>query len=121
VTTAPTSTAPPTTPDISMTDTDNGRTVIARRGAVVTLVLHNTYWKVTGSSDVGILTPFGTPVVTPMLKGCVVGQGCGKVTLRFRAVAPGSAVVSAERTTCGEARLCLPNERSYRATVTVAP
>jgi hypothetical protein len=72
------------------------------------------------SSDVAVLTPLGTPVVTAVLNGCVPGQGCGTVTLRFRAVAP-EAVVLAERTSCGEARLSLPAERFYKATVRVMP
>jgi hypothetical protein len=120
-TTTPATTTPTTAPDLSVTDTDNGRTVVARRSAVVTLVLHSTYWKVTGSSDAAVLAPLSDPVVTPMLKGCVPGQGCGTVTVRYRASTLGRAIVAAERTTCGEARLCLPAERTYQVTVQITP
>jgi hypothetical protein len=54
-----------------------------------------------------------------MMQGCVRGQGCGTVSVRYRAVAPGRAIVSAERTTCGEARLCLPAERTYQVTIEI--
>lgn len=106
-------------PEVSVTEADNGRTIAIQRGGIVTLVLHSTYWTVTGTSNVAILAPLSAPSVVPVLQGCVPGQGCGMVTVRYRAVTPGSTVLSAGRTTCGEARVCSAAQQSYRVVVNV--
>jgi hypothetical protein len=47
-------------------------------------------------------------------------MGCGTVTAVFRAVAPGSATITASRTTCGEALLCTGSAGAYEVTIVVS-
>ncbi len=47
------------------------------------------------------------------------GGGCGTVTAWFNADGPGTAVVTASRTSCGEAMACGGGAGSYRLTVIV--
>ena len=111
--------ATPNAATVTATDKDNGTTVAAKVGSRVDVVLASTYWTFAPVSDASVLRPVGTPVVNAQLKGCVPGQGCGTVTASFAAVAPGTAVVSASRTSCGEAMRCSAAAGSYRVTVAV--
>lgn len=101
---------------------DNGHSVSLRPGQRLELQLGSTYWQVDGSSDPNVLRlTAGTSVsISPQIKGCVPGEGCGTVTALFDAVAPGRADVSARRTSCGEAMSCTGNLGFYRVTVVVA-
>lgn len=91
-------------------------------GATVTLVLHNIYWKVQGSSNPAVLALVGPPVYSgagPI--ACIPGTGCGTLTASFKAVAPGSAVIFASRTSCGEALQCTGGAGTFEVTVVVTP
>ena len=100
-------------------DADNGRSVPLRAGDHLQVVLSSTYWRVDGSSDTTVLRPTAQPSVSPQVRGCVPGAGCGTVTALFDAVGPGRASVSAERTGCGEAMSCTGRQGSYSVTVVV--
>ncbi len=126
--------APPSTPlpspveatpvasgsDLQIDETNNGGSVAVAVGSEVTLKLGSTYWQVQGSSDPAVLALVPgptTPGAAPM--ACVPGAGCGTVTAVFRALAPGSATITASRTTCGEALLCTGAAGTYKVTVDV--
>lgn len=98
---------------------DNGRAVSLRAGQRLEVVLGSTYWQVDGSSDPNVLRQTAQPTVSPQLRGCVPGEGCGTVTADFDAVAPGRADVNAKRTSCGEAMSCTGNLGLYHVTVVV--
>jgi hypothetical protein len=104
-----------------ITDQDNGHSISLRAGRRLELQLASTYWQVDGSSNSSVLRlTAGTSVsVSPQIRGCVPGEGCGTVTALFDAVAPGTADVSARRTSCGEAMSCTGNLGFYRVTVVV--
>jgi hypothetical protein len=91
-------------------------------GATVKLVLHNIYWTVHDSPDPSVLTMIGRPVysVAGAVK-CVPGAGCGTVTATFKALARGSALISASRTSCGEALQCTGGAGLFEVTVVVTP
>ena len=110
--------AAPTTRQVG--DGDNGRSVSVPVGATVSLVLASTYWQVQGSSDGAVLTLVMGPTASAAAVGaCVPGAGCGTVTTVFRAVAPGSATITAARTTCGEALRCTGSAGAYLLTIVV--
>ena len=98
-------------------DQDNGRTVSVRRGAHVTFELASTYWTFDASSNAAVLGLAGQPLVRPGGK-CVPGGGCGVVSAGY-ALSDGTAVVSATRTSCGEAMSCTGQEGLYRVSVVV--
>jgi hypothetical protein len=99
---------------------DAGTTVTVRRGDTVTLALHSTYWALAGSSDPAVLAAEGAPVLHPAAPGrCLPGMGCGSVTELFTARADGTARLSADRTSCGEALACRPEQAHYAVTVRV--
>jgi len=109
----------PTPAALTLTEAQNGATVHVARGQMIVLVLHSTYWKVVGSSDPAVVQPSGGSQVQPS-PGCVPGQGCGTVTTTFVAAADGSAMLTASRTTCGEALRCTEAQARFSVTVAVA-
>lgn len=104
----------------SVGDRDNGTTVRLRAGARLRVVLSSTYWNFDPSSNPEVLGSNGAPTIDPQLKGCVIGAGCGTVTATFTATARGSAIVTATRTTCGEALACTGSQGHYTITVIVS-
>jgi hypothetical protein len=105
--------------EITATDKDNGRTVTLGRGRRVRIVLSSTYWHFQGSSDPAVLRIDGQPRVSPQPSGCVPGAGCGTATATYLAVAAGDAVITATRTSCGEAMGCTGGNDRYSLRVVV--
>jgi hypothetical protein len=106
---------------VVVSEQDNSHVVALRVGERLEVVLSSTYWQVNGSSDPGVLRPTVQPTVSPQVRGCVVGEGCGTVTALYDAVAPGRAAVNAKRTSCGEALSCTGNRGFYQITALVSP
>jgi predicted secreted protein len=107
---------------VTATNTDNGHTITIANGGTLTVRLDSTYWRFGTNTSSAALRSAGQPTVTAMpmtATNCVPGQGCGTVTAIFQAVAPGKAVVTATRTTCGEAMACTPAQAAYQLTVLV--
>ena len=103
-----------------VTESDNGRSMVVRVGSNVTLVLHNTYWQISKSSDPAVLALVSGPDYSGAGSiSCVPGTGCGTVTTVFGAVAPGQATVTASRTSCGEVLACTGTAGAYRVTFVV--
>jgi hypothetical protein len=99
---------------------DNGTTVQIGLHGSITVMLHSTYWTFR-PVPAGVLTQTGTPAVAAQPPGseCVPGQGCGTITAVYTATAIGSQTVGANRTSCGEARMCPANESWYSVDVVV--
>lgn len=96
------SSVPPQT--IHVSRTANNTTVSVHVGDELDVSLDSTYWRFTTQTS-AVLHPVGTPASVPG-PGCVPGSGCGTITARYRAVAVGRALVSADRALCGEALQC---------------
>ncbi|MEV7770030.1 hypothetical protein [Kitasatospora sp. NPDC086791] len=120
--TGPSATAPapgaPSPAAVTVDEHADRTTVKVAVGTTVTLALHSTYWSAATSSTPDVATPDGTPTTVPS-PSCRPGGGCGTVSTSFTAHAPGTARLTATRTTCGEARECPPEQRSYQVTVEV--
>jgi hypothetical protein len=108
---------PSPAPTIHLGDHDNGRHLTVPVGTHVVIALGSTYWSFRPSSKPAVLAADGKPSVSPS-PGCVPGGGCGTVTQSFVLTGTGTAVLSANRTSCGEALLCRPNQRSFTVTIT---
>jgi hypothetical protein len=107
---------------IEISETSNGLSFTLSVGATLRLVLHNTYWTIGGSSVPSVLALTAPPVYSAAgLIACIPGTGCGTVTASFRALAPGKAVITAARTSCGEALRCVGGDGAFEATVIVGP
>ena len=119
--------APPTTVGahhVSAGDADNGHTITIAVGDQLQVTLHSTYWHFDPATSGTALRAAGEPNTTasptgPSNSRCVPGEGCGTVTAMYDAAAPGTADVTASRTSCGEARGCTGNQGSYRLTVVI--
>jgi hypothetical protein len=111
-------TPPPKT--VSADETSNGSTVTLRPGDHLGVVLHSTYWAFNAPSDPAVISADGKPVPGPG-QNCprFPGSGCGTVTVHYTAQHPGSAVVSADRTSCGEAMRCPPDASHWAIKVRV--
>jgi hypothetical protein len=104
---------------ITLTERDNGHRVQARVGDRIVITLHSTYWQLqpTHGQVLSLLDNTGTPTATPSCPS-IPGTGCGIVTSTYRVLTSGTATVSAQRTSCGEALRCSPAQSSWRVTVT---
>ena len=97
-------------------------TVTLAPGDTLEVVLHSTYWSAPVSSGPAMLSPLGQPTAAPVSTGpgCgAPGSGCGTVTTDFRAVADGTVRIDSTRSSCGEAKPCLPQQRGFEVTVVV--
>lgn len=102
---------------VLVTEKDNGHSVQVRRGGVIELRLHNTYWQVdSAQGDALVVT---SRKVVPRRGHCPPGQGCGTVAVDLRAAHDGRVTVRAHRTSCGEARLCTGSEGSFTVGIVV--
>jgi hypothetical protein len=117
-TTVGTTTVPPSTVT-SFSEPDRGKTFSAGKGAVLTVVLHSTYWRFTTPAS-SVVEPDGEASVAPDLTGCVPGGGCGTVTMRYRVVGTGTVTLTAHRDSCGEAMGCTNGQGDWQITITVA-
>lgn len=119
-TVAPTTTAEPHT--VYAGDNDNGHTITVATGDRLVIQLTSTYWQLDPPTPTSVLRVEQEPTASappPSARQCLPGMGCGTVTATYRALSPGAAVVTASRTTCGEARRCVDAQGSYRLTVLV--
>jgi hypothetical protein len=113
--------AEPAAKTVQVDESNNGRTVTLRPGDHLTVVLHSTYWRFNAPSDPAVVSADGDAVSAGSGPACgPPGSGCGTVTAHYTAGHDGKAVVSADRTTCGEALRCTPAQSHWSATVKVA-
>jgi hypothetical protein len=99
----------------------NASTVRVAVGRQVELLLHSSYWTDFGSSRSAVVRADGPSRVVPTATHCVPGGGCNPVVATFTAVSAGTAVLSASRTSCGEALRCGPDNSHYHVTIIVTP
>ena len=99
----------------------NGTAVSARAGDRIELILSSSYWHVTGSSAPSVLRQDGAPVLLARPSSCpdIPGLGCNPVRADFTALADGKAVITASRSSCGEALRCNPDQTRFKVMVAV--
>ena len=102
-------------------DDANGKAVSTRTGDRIELILSSSYWRVTGSSVPSVLRQDGAPVLLSRPKSCpdIPGLGCIPVRADFTALTDGKAVITAERSACGEALRCKPDQTRFTVIVDV--
>ncbi len=113
---------PPTVanyPAIVLDEHANQSTVRVVVGRRVELLLHSSYWTDFGSSQSAVVRADGSVRTLPTSQRCVPGGGCNPVLATFMAQKVGTAVLSASRTSCGEALRCGPANSHYRVTIVV--
>jgi hypothetical protein len=106
---------------IVVRDNANGRTVSVRAGDRIELILASSYWNVTGSSAPRVLRQEGATALLPRPGTCpdIPGLGCIPERTDFKALTSGKAVITASRTSCGEALRCVGRSHPTRFTLTV--
>jgi len=105
---------------VQLSEGANQTTISVTRGSTITVVLRSTYWTIDPPGG-PVLFAAGPQSYAPG-QGCgatVPGSGCGTVTLVVRAAAAGTAMLTANRTSCGEALRCTPDQSTWRVTVRV--
>ena len=107
--------------EIAVLDAANGKTVSAMAGDTIQLTLSSSYWNVAGSSAPRILRQDGQPKLLPRPASCppTPGLGCTPERVDYTALAVGTAVISASRTSCGEALRCAKKDTHFSVTVIV--
>ncbi|WP_055489072.1 hypothetical protein [Streptomyces sp. TP-A0356] len=86
-------------------------------GTLIVVRLHSTYWSTPAGSNPHVLAPSGGG--TTSTGTCPPGGGCGVSSAQFTAHRPGTAHVTAQRNSCGEAMRCSPSQGRYEVTVMV--
>jgi hypothetical protein len=109
----------PDYPTIVLDEHANSSTMRVVVGHRVALLLHSTYWTDFASSRTAVLRADGPVRTLPTAQKCVPGGGCNPVLATFMAETVGTAVLSASRTSCGEALRCGPDQSHYRVTIVV--
>ena len=109
----------PDSPAIVLDEHANQSTVQVAVGRRVELLLHSSYWTDFGSSRSAVVRADGSVRTLPTSQHCIAGGGCNPVLATFMAQAAGTAVLSASRTSCGEALRCSPANSHYRVTIVV--
>ena len=106
---------------IVVRDDANGKAVSTRAGDRIELILSSSYWHVTGSSAPSVLRQDGPPVLLSRPKSCpdIPGLGCIPVRADFTALTDGNAEITAERSACGEAVRCKPDQTRFTVIVDV--
>ncbi|MDR2986418.1 MAG: hypothetical protein LBV34_16415 [Nocardiopsaceae bacterium] len=100
-------------------DHANGKTIHIAVGDKVVLILGSSYWNFRGSSTPMVLRQVGPAILVRSSHSCPPGVGCQPKRARYKALAPGKAVISAHRLTCGEALRCTGSHGHFRLTVIV--
>ncbi|WP_412537850.1 hypothetical protein R8Z50_18490 [Longispora sp. K20-0274] len=103
---------------LRLDEASSGTTVHARVGQPVLLELRSSYWKDVTSSAPDVLRRTAA-TVRPAPTCRVLGSGCGTYEAGFEALRAGTATVTADRDSCGEAMACAPEQRTYTVTVVV--
>jgi hypothetical protein len=104
-------------------DNANGATIPVHVGDLVKVILSSSYWNFSGSSAPRVLRQDGPVVLLARPRSCadIAGLGCTPVRVTFTALAGGTAVISASRTTCGEALACAGKQaRQFMLTIVVS-
>lgn len=106
---------------IVVRDGANGKAVSARAGDRIELILSSSYWHVTGSSAPSVLRQDGPSLLLSRPNSCpdIPGLGCIPVRADFTALTDGKAVIMAERSACGEALRCKPDQARFTVIVEV--
>ncbi|MGK4585804.1 hypothetical protein [Kitasatospora sp. HPMI-4] len=112
------STPAPSPSEVVLDENADHTTVKVGVGTRIRVELHSTYWSGAASSATALVAPSGSPETSPA-PSCRPGGGCGTVSSAFVARATGSALLTADRTSCGEAMNCPPGHRTYRVTIEV--
>lgn len=94
-----------------------GTTVRVATGTLIVVRLHSAYWSTPADSDPQVLTPLGGG--TTATGTCPPGRGCGISSAQFIARRLGTADITAQRDSCGEAMRCSPGTGRYDVTVRV--
>ena len=105
---------------VTLRDPPSGSHTTVRVGQTLTVSLSSTYWQFGGSSRPAVLKDVGGQVVPAPRGTCVAGGGCGTSSESFKANTPGTAEVTASRTSCGEAMRCTGDAGSFKLEVTVS-
>ena len=104
----------------NFTEEDCGTTVTVQLGERFAVSLASSYWQF---QDLPAASPAEQVGKTTYATGkncpTIPGSGCGILTATFESIAAGRAVISASRSTCGEALACDHGEGRDQCTIVV--
>ncbi|MDH6114847.1 uncharacterized protein YceK [Kitasatospora sp. MAP12-15] len=103
---------------VALDEHANHTTVDVAVGATIRIDLHSTYWSGVTSSATQLVQPIYTPS-SSLSPSCRPGGGCGTVSSSFVARTAGSAQLTSQRSSCGEAMPCAPDQRTFTVTIKV--
>jgi hypothetical protein len=100
-------------------DHANGTTIHVAVGDKLALILGSSYWQFARSSKPTVLRQEGPVTLMKSSHTCMPGVGCRPKRAVYKALAPGKAVITAHRVTCGEALACTGSRGHFKLTVVV--
>lgn len=97
---------------------DKGRTITVAAGSQVVVTLDSTYWNFEPLPS-RTLVVASRPTYRAAGGHPVPGSGAGSVREVLRAVGAGTATITAQRSSCGEAMRCVGGLGTFQVTVVV--
>ena len=98
---------------------DNGGTLTVQVNDRIRLVLAGKSWT-QSSANPNIVVSTSKPVVLPVSSGCVTGQGCGSVTVFYKALKLGTTQLKGSRASCDSAnQTCTTGPDAFRMKIVV--
>lgn len=110
---------PPPSRLITEHDGANGTTIHVAVGDKVALILGSSYWNFRASSAPAVLRQVGQVKLVKSSRTCPPGVGCQPKRALYKALAPGKALITAHRLSCGEALACTGSRGHFTLTVIV--
>ncbi|GAA0659946.1 hypothetical protein GCM10010193_08510 [Kitasatospora atroaurantiaca] len=112
------SSASPSQAVVALDEHADRTTVTVGVGTTIRVDLHSTYWSAVASSAPQLVQPTGAPSSSAS-PSCRPGGGCGTVSSTFLARAAGSAQLTSQRSSCGEAKPCTSDQGTFTVTIKV--
>jgi hypothetical protein len=114
------STTKPVVPHVLVaTFADNGGTLTVQVNNRIRMVLAGTSWT-QSSSNPSVVVVTGKAKTRPASSGCVPDQGCGSVTVFYRALKTGTAQILGARGSCqGAGSTCKTGEGAFKLNIVV--
>jgi len=99
---------------------DNGGTLTVQVNDRLRVVLAGRSWT-QSSSNPSVMVSTSKPAVLPVSSGCVQGQGCGSVTVFYKALKLGTAEIEGSRSSCDSAnQTCTTGPGAFHMKIVVA-
>lgn len=106
------------------TFSNNNQTLKVSVGQSFRVTLDSTYWEFSNAFNKKVLSSNNKPSITLIQPGPTApqgcqhpGSGCGSISFLYTVKSAGTTVITATRSSCGEAIQCTPANSKFKLTI----